>query len=164
MKRLFISNSLSKMISNDKYKPNTLLITLGSNYEAESNLSYALDRIYEYLYLIDQTAIVETEPIDFPYPSASFYNTVLLCRTYLSLEDVQHFLEELETACGRNTICRELHPDRIPLDADLIIWESKILKPKDLSRPYLSDGLLSLSIPIDHLLLNGLQGYQRITI
>lgn len=135
-----------------------LLLTLGSNYEACFNIAYALERIYGYLYLVAQTSIVETEPIDFPYLSPSFYNTVLLCRTELSLEEVQTFLDQLEEACGRTPECRQTHPERISLDADLIVWDDRVLKIKDLHRPYLSEGLLSLSLPIDHIFTNGLGG------
>ncbi len=136
----------------------TLLITLGSNYEAEVHLPYALERIYEHLFLLAQTAIVETEPVDFPYPSPPFCNTVLLCRTRQPLEQVQEWLHGLELCCGRTPECRDRHPERIALDADLIAWDSLLLKPRDLQRPYLSEGLVSLSLPIEELRLRGLEG------
>lgn len=146
------------MKSSREHTHHTLLITLGSNYEADRNIAYALEHIYGYLYLLAQTDIVETEPIDFPYPSASFYNTVLLCRTQLPLEEVQIFLDKLEEACGRTLEYRQMHPEQISLDADLIIWDEWILKTKDLRRPYLSEGLVSLSLPIEYISIHGLRG------
>lgn len=35
-------------------------------------------------------------------------------------------------------------PAEIPVDIDLIVWDKQVLKPQDLSRPYLIQGLEDL--------------------
>ncbi len=80
---------------------------------------------------------MQTKPVDFPYPSADFTNVVLWGHTDKSREELCTLLEELEDYAGR----RRDTPALVPLDADLLIWNGEVLKPKDLERPYMQ-GLL----------------------
>lgn len=127
-----------------------LVITLGSNCNGQEVLSAVIDQIKSQLHVLAYTPIVDTEPIDFPYPSGLFANSVLWCQTPCCLEQVQNLLMEYEVEAGRNNWLRQAHPECIPLDADLIAWDDQILKPRDLSRPYLRDGLIALgfSLPL----------------
>lgn len=128
-----------------------LIITLGSNSNGRDQLSVAMNKIDKWLHLLAYTPMIETEPIDFPYPSGLFVNSVLWCETDWSIKQVERLLIQCEEDAGRTNSLRFEHPECIPLDADLIAWDEHILRPKDLARPYLRDGLvaLGLSLPFD---------------
>lgn len=132
-------------------EPKTLhraIITIGSNYEAEHNVPYVLSRLGASLSIVAQTQPMLTEPIDFPYDSCQFVNVVLLATTTESLAQVNKALKHLEEACGRTPARRKAHPEQVPMDIDLIIWDDEVCKPRDLQRPYVIEGLTQLSIPI----------------
>lgn len=121
-----------------------LVITLGSNTDAVRHIAYARIALKAYLAGIRIYRCGYTSPIDFPYPSGDFLNLVLTGDTNRSLEEVKHFLSSLELACGRTPQMTLLHPELIPLDADLIAYDTQILKPQDLCRTYLRHGLEAL--------------------
>lgn len=123
-----------------------LIITLGSNYNRQANIRYAIGVLADLVPIVDRSEPVMTEPIDFPYNADLFANIVLLCQTEGSQAEVLEILHRLERDCGRTSESRATHPERIDLDADLIAWDGEVLKPRDLSRPYLHDGLLALGI------------------
>jgi len=52
--------------------------------------------------------------------------------------------KELECRAGRTPDQRRSSPAEIPVDIDLIVWDRQVLKPQDLSRPYLIQGLEDL--------------------
>ena len=57
-------------------------------------------------------------------------------------------LKALECHTGRTPEQRKAHPEAIPVDIDLITWDREILKPRDVTRPYLIEGLLELGEPL----------------
>lgn len=131
--------------------PKTLhraIITIGSNYEAERHVPSVLSCLGEYLTIVAQTPPMLTEPIDFPYDSAQFVNVVLLATTSEPLAEVSKHLKLLEESCGRTTARRKIHPEQVPMDIDLIIWDDEVCKPRDLQRPYVTEGLTLLGISI----------------
>lgn len=123
-----------------------MIITLGSNHNREYNMHYALRALEGIVHIISRSPIVLTEPIDFVYSTALFANTVLLCESDHSLEEVQASLSGVERACGRTSHSRLEHPELVPMDADLVVWREQVFKPKDFARPYLSEGLISLGL------------------
>lgn len=133
-----------------------LLLSLGSNHHPERYIPYALEGIARRIQIVDQSPLVRTVPIDFAYPSDLFANTLLLCRTHLPLEVVQELLSELETVCGRTSEMAHLHPEQIALDADLLIWGSHTLKPRDLERTYVQQAIAYLGLPLDEIRTRGL--------
>ena len=64
--------------------------------------------------------------------------------THLEREDFARLLKELECRAGRTPDQRRSSPAEIPVDIDLIVWDKQVLKPQDLSRPYLIQGLEDL--------------------
>jgi len=57
-------------------------------------------------------------------------------------------LKALEHSAGRTPEQRKKHPEAIPVDIDLIISDREILKPRDITRPYLIEGLRDLGEPL----------------
>ena len=57
-------------------------------------------------------------------------------------------LKALECRTGRTSEQRKTHPEAIPVDIDLVTWDRMVLKPQDVTRPYLIEGLLELGEPL----------------
>lgn len=128
-----------------------LLLSLGSNVDRERSIGYALAELRTRVHILRETEIMLTDPVDFPYPSGTFANVLLLCESSASLSEMQTLLHRLETDCGRTAETRRLHPELIHLDADLIIWEHQVLKPQDLARPYVRTALELFSFDVSPL-------------
>lgn len=108
------------------------LISLGSNKGAEQHIGSALLYLRQSLEIALESDIMQTEPVDFPYPSGLFTNVLLWGCTCYDKEKVQKILDCLEQRAGRDRTQRA----EITLDADLIIWDRVLLKKQDLQRPY----------------------------
>lgn len=109
-----------------------LLVSLGSNSPQSDCIQQALDTLKEHLCIGETSPLMRTAPVDFPYPSADFWNIILWAETSLTRQEVDSLLQQLEYYAGRDRST----PQLVPLDADLIIWDGEVLKPQDLKRPY----------------------------
>lgn len=87
-------------------------------------------------------------PINFGLSDDPFTDVVVVGRTTLEKEAVTQLLKKLEHEVGRTPEQRDTHPEVIPVDIDLITWERELLKPKDIDRPYLIEGLRELREPL----------------
>lgn len=109
------------------------IISLGSNSQAEKYIPYALKELRKALTIDKESELMQTKPVDFPYPSEDFINVVLWGETTLDKEDIYQLLHKLEDHAGR----QRSKPALVPLDADLLVWGNDVLKPCDLERPYM---------------------------
>lgn len=108
------------------------IISLGSNHSANLYIPYALERLRQCLYIERESEVMQTEPVNFPYPSGWFTN-VILEGTYRGTKaELIKLLDALEAYAGRD----RTKPELVALDADLIVWDDAVLKPRDLERPY----------------------------
>ncbi len=126
--------------------PSMFLYSLGTN------LKDSQDRILKLMHVLGDiqgagigtyrmTDFKNTDPIDFPYPSGQFLNVVIFAETYLSQEEVEAVFKEVELKHGRTEQCAIETPELIPIDIDLILWQFKVVKAKDLERPYIKEAL-----------------------
>lgn len=126
-----------------------MILSLGSNVEAERHLPWVEAELERLLVLCGRTRLMQTAPIDFPYPSADFANRLLWAQTDRPLDEILAWLKSLEICCGRTVESRRTRPEYIPMDLDLIAWDGRIYKPRDLSRPYVQQGLVELGCMLD---------------
>lgn len=122
-----------------------LIITLGSNTGSASPLDLALSELRQSLTISSLSPLMQTEAVDFAYPSPPFLNRLIVASTTLSYEAMLCECKRIEQLCGRSEQQRATTPQIIPLDLDIIVWGSTICKPQDLSRPYVLQGLASLA-------------------
>ncbi len=130
---------------------NYAFITLGCNIDKGIHIPYVLNLLADKVVICGQTPLMTTEPIDFPYPSDDFANIAFVVKTSLSQQEFCDFLHQLEQDCGRNEENSRLYPEFVPMDLDLILWNESLVKPRDLSRGYVQDGLAYFGIKIDKL-------------
>ena len=111
---------------------NRVLISLGSNTHAEVHIPRALESLHSALTIERETAAIQTEPVDYPYPSGLFTNLLILAYTPMSQADLITLLHNIEQEARRD----RKHPEIVTLDLDLIQWNDEVLKPRDTLRPY----------------------------
>lgn len=126
------------------------VLTLGSNDSTADRVSWACRRLVECLGkdALRFSTPKRSAPISFTLSDAPFTDAVAVGYTALSREELAALLKRLEQEAGRTPEQRQRQPAVIPIDIDLIAWEEEILKPQDLTRPYLHDGLSELGEPL----------------
>ena len=102
--------------------PHHFILTLGSNTEAEAHIAFVRERLCA-----------------LPHCSLRFSTPRLSAPVEFPLFAAQ--LKALEHSAGRTPEQRATSPEQIPIDIDLICWDDLVLKPRDLTRPYLHLGL-----------------------
>lgn len=118
-----------------------LILTLGTNTGSPLCLSYALYELKQSVTIAKLSQTMRTDAVDFPYTSPPFHNIVLIASTSLSYEAMLYECKRIELLCGRTPAQRASRPDVVPLDLDIVLWDNRLCKPRDLSRPYLIEGL-----------------------
>lgn len=124
------------------------VLTLGSNDRPSERIAWTLKQLAALPLELRGSTPRSSSPVDFPLSSAPFTDVVLLGYTTLELDELQRLLKALEERASRTPEQRLEHPERIPIDIDLITWDGTILKPKDCTRPYLQQGLAELGVPL----------------
>lgn len=117
------------------------VICLGSNLEGESHLSAARKILDNTFPCISWGQIIETPPEGTNNPSP-YLNQAAVMKTDMSAEDLNSFFKEIEKKCGRT-------PDGklrgiIPLDIDLLVYDTILLKPADMEKNYVRQALASI--------------------
>lgn len=84
---------------------------------------------------------VYTDPVDCAWTDP-FMNQVAIVYSEKDAEGIRDILKEIEHALGREP--SDKHEGRVPIDIDLLQWNGQVLKPSDLGRDYVRDGILSL--------------------
>jgi 7,8-dihydro-6-hydroxymethylpterin-pyrophosphokinase (HPPK) len=130
-------------------KLHRFVLTLGSNSEPQKHLSLAQAGLRDLgLEHLTFSPARESAPISFGLSDALFTDQVAVGETSMELETFAAHLKALERHTGRTPEQRKKHPEAIPVDIDLITWDREILKPRDITRPYLIEGLRELGEPL----------------
>lgn len=122
---------------------NQILISIGSNFDAAHQMAAACLQLERTLPVIRWSEIMRTQPVDCVC-QVPFLNRVGWAQTTGSIQELQSLFKQLERRAGRTQEGQSR--GIIPLDIDLLQWNEIILKPADLTRPYVQSALLSLNI------------------
>ena len=117
------------------------LICIGSNYNRKENLLLARRRLTALFPSIRFTGEQETRPLFFRNP-ALFSNQVARFYTDADAERVVKELKTIEKEAGREK--EDKKREKVCLDIDLLVFDNRVLKPKDLKRDYILKGLEEL--------------------
>ncbi len=116
-------------------------IGLGSNTEdREFQITQAIEHLCGYFHRCAVSSVYESEAfngVDKPY-----YNAVLHGYTNHSYDDVIKFLKAWEEECGRTQL--QNMEGNIVIDLDLVIWDSRIKRPRNFERHYFNKGYREL--------------------
>lgn len=119
------------------------IVCMGSNYHRRENLPLARCRLQALFPAIRFAAEQDTAPLYFKNP-ALFANQVALFETEQPKESILVALKEIERQAGR--LPGDKQQEKVCLDIDLLCYDDVVLKPHDLKRAYVQDGLKELQI------------------
>lgn len=116
-------------------------LQLGSNAPNRlQNLKKAVEILSNDFRVLKISILVES--MDVTGGPTVFANQLLEIETELTIDQLHHHLKLVETSFGKRipiaTPMKDLKccAQTIPLDIDLLIYDSQIIKPADLNRPY----------------------------
>ena len=121
----------------------TCFLCLGSNFYRIAHMAYAQRELKKHFPTIRFSEEMETEAIGSRFLSP-FSNQVASFETTLSSEEVRAILKQIERDLGR--LPEEKSQGVIRIDIDLLMYDDCVLKPADLERDFVKEGLKSLSL------------------
>ena len=121
----------------------TCILCLGSNFYRIAHMAYAQRDLKKHFPTIRFSEEMKTEAIGSRFLSP-FSNQVAIFETTLSAEEVRAIFKQIECDLGR------LPTDKsygvVKMDIDLLMYDDCVLKPADLERDFVKEGLKSLSL------------------
>ena len=121
----------------------TCILCLGSNFYRIAHMAYAQRDLKKHFPTIRFSEEMETEAIGSRFLSP-FSNQVASFETTLSSEEVRAILKQIERNLGR--LPEEKSQGVIRIDIDLLMYDDCVLKPADMERDFVKEGLKSLSL------------------
>ncbi len=116
-------------------------IGLGSNTDdREYQISQAIEHLQGSLSHCDVSSVYESEA--FNGKDKPYLNAVVHGYSDMSYDDVIKDLKTWEADHGRSHVATV--GGVIPIDLDLVIWDSRIMRPKDFERHYFNQGYREL--------------------
>ena len=120
---------------------NKIILSLGSNQDQEKNMAEAVRILRNQFVSIAFSNSVYTEPIGLT-GSAPFLNRVADAYTSEQPDEIKHLLKRTEYELQRMPDDKNF--GIVPIDIDLLQWNELILKPDDLRRYYIIEGIRAL--------------------
>lgn len=116
----------------------TCLLCLGSNFDATTHLSAARNALLSHFPEIHFSEEIVTEAIGSGFLSP-FHNQIASLETSLSTEEVRTLLKGIEQAQGR--LPEDKKQGIVKLDIDLLKYDDEVLKPMDMEREFVMEGI-----------------------
>ncbi|MGM0621203.1 MAG: 2-amino-4-hydroxy-6-hydroxymethyldihydropteridine diphosphokinase [Bacteroidota bacterium] len=113
---------------------NTSIISIGSNIDAESNISKMLEILGNEVEIQKVSSLLKTKPIGIEN-QPDFTNGVVKIRTSRSKKDLKLLLKEIEDQLGRNRKGPKFGPRT--MDLDIVVWNGKIVDEDYYTRDFL---------------------------
>ncbi len=113
---------------------NDCIIGIGSNIEAERNITEMLRLLAAEVEIVQVSQMVQTKPIGIA-EQADYTNGAVRIRTEMSLETLSLYLKMLEDQMGRDRSQKKFGPRNI--DLDILIWNDAIVDPDYYTRDFL---------------------------
>lgn len=120
---------------------NTVIVGIGSNIDAEKNVSAAKRMLGEKLNVLGESEFVRTRPVG-PREQQDFLNGSLLIKTRLGRKQLKTLLKGVEIALGRN-VREDRHGPR-KIDLDILVWNGEVVDPDVYEREFLRRSVIEL--------------------
>ncbi len=116
---------------------NRFVLGVGSNSsDRDWQIENAIKWIKEKFSNVKLSSIYETRASN--GKDADYINLVMRVDTHKSIEETTEMLKKYEAICGR-TPASKLE-GVIPIDLDIVVWNTEIVRPKEFDYPYFSRG------------------------
>lgn len=125
---------------------NDCIIGIGSNIDAERNITEMLNRLSAKFEIVKISKFMQTKPIGIT-DQADFTNGAVQIRTEMGLESLSLYLKNLEDQLGRDRTQAKFGPRNI--DLDILIWNNKIIDQDYYTRDFLRISAAELGFEIN---------------
>lgn len=125
---------------------NDCIIGIGSNMEAEKNISEMLRLLAAEVEVIQVSSLMQTKPIGIT-DQADYTNGAVYIRTRMSLESLSLYLKNLEDQMGRDRSQPKFGPRNI--DLDILIWNDKVVDQDYFTRDFLRNSAAELGFKLN---------------
>ena len=120
---------------------NTVIISIGSNINAEVNIPAMLDILGSETHITGLSDMVRTSPIGIK-DQPDYTNGAVRVETLLGREKLDELLKSVEDRMGRNRTLPNFGPRVI--DLDIVAWNGEIVDPDYYTRDFLKKAVDSL--------------------
>ena len=131
---------------------NTVIVGIGSNIDAEKNISAAKRILGEKLNVLRKSKFVRTKPIG-PRQQRDFLNGSLLIKTRLGFKQLKTLLKGVEIALGRDVGEDRYGPRK--MDLDILVWNGEIVDSDVYEREFLRRSVIELCPELEKTLKEG---------
>jgi len=131
---------------------NTVIVGIGSNIDAERNVSAAKRMLGEKLNVLGESEFVRTRPIG-SRQQQDFLNGSLLVKTRLGRKQLKTLLKGVEIALGRGVGEDRYGPRK--MDLDILVWNGEIVDPDVYEREFLRRSVIELCPELERTLKEG---------
>lgn len=110
-----------------------IIVALGSNYEQEKNVLFAMDRLRELFPDFAFSRMLWTDPIGIE--SDKFVNALGWGMVEKSQDEIVEILKGIEKECGRKT--EDKARNLVRIDLDLLLYDKQRFREGDWKRDYI---------------------------
>ena len=112
----------------------SFLLSIGSNFDAQKNITAAKEQLMRYFADIYFTQPTESEPYGMFY-KGKFVNMLATFGSEYSLDEVIQIMKKIEREMGRLKEDKKL--GKVIIDLDIIVSDNVIVRPSDFERTYI---------------------------
>lgn len=120
---------------------NEAIIGIGSNIEAEKNISQMLEILKTKVEVQKVSSMIKTKPIGIEN-QADFTNGAVRVQTIYTQTELNQLLKDIEDQMGRDRSAPKFGPRCI--DLDILVWNRKIIDEDYHSRDFLQKSVLEI--------------------
>lgn len=123
-------------------KVNFAIIGIGSNIDAEKNISGMLKILGSGVNIVKVSKLVKTKPIGIK-DQPDYTNGAVKIKTVLGFDELRMLLKNIEDRLGRDRKAQKYGPRTI--DLDIVVWNGQIVNQEYYSRGFLRDSVKEVS-------------------
>ena len=121
---------------------NVCIIGIGSNIDAESNISKMLKILENHVAIVRVSSMLKTKPIGIE-DQPDYTNGAVKIKTKLNQKDLTLLLKEIEDQMGRDRTAPKFGPRNI--DLDIVVWNGEIVDQDYYTRDFLQTSVNEIS-------------------
>lgn len=121
---------------------NTVIIGIGSNLDAESNIPKMLKILETKVKVLNVSSLLKTKPIGI-VDQPDFTNGAVKIETSLTIEKLNEVLKNIEDKLGRDRTIPKFGPRCI--DLDIAVWNGEIVDKDYYTRDFLQKSVKEIS-------------------
>lgn len=121
---------------------NTVIIGIGSNIEADFNISKMLGILERHVEVIKVSSMLKTKPIGIEN-QPDYTNGAVKVFSELNQEQLTHLLKSIEDQMGRDRSAPKFGPRNI--DLDIVVWNGEVVDKDYYTRDFLRKSVTELS-------------------